>query len=214
LAEIESQIAAIACALIGDDIWYLSTFWARPDQQRKGVGMPLLRALWDAGKAAGATTFFTHSSPDMTAMGAYMKLGMLPGYEAVPLEKEVAMKLDQQVRGSRREPDHEYWLGTGGLQGRQVLRHGKVVGYYYLGKSGIGPAAWNGAKEAEGVLALACREAIMATPEMRFAVPGINHTAPRFAIDSKLQVVGVCHFLTTAPFGRMEQYLPSGPSLF
>jgi hypothetical protein len=233
VAEVEKQIVVIACAIIRDDIWFLSTFWARPNQQRKGIGMPLLKGLWDAGKAAGATTFFTHSSSDMTAMAVYMKLGMLPGYqiiyfsgqprqlpavpsgyEAIPLEKFVAMRLDQQVRGTGREPDHEYWLGAGGSQGRQVLHHGKVVGYYYTGKSGIGPAAWNAIPEAEGVMTLACREAATTTPEIRFAVPGINHAALRFALDAKLRVVNVYHFLTTAPFGQMEQYLPSGPSLY
>ena len=233
VAEVESQIVVIASAIIRDRIWFLSTFWARPDQQRKGIGMPLLKGLWDTGKAAGATTFFTHSSPDMTAMAAYMKMGMLPGhqiiyfrgqpqqlpavpsgYEAVPLEKAVAMQLDQQIRGTGREPDHEFWLGAGVSQGRQVLHHGKVVGYYYTGRSGIGPAAWTATSDAGGVMALAWREATSAAPEIRFAVPGVNHAALRMALDAKLKIVSVFHFLTTAPIGQMERYLPSGPALY
>lgn len=233
LAELDSRVVAIASAIIRDDVWYLSTFWVLPDQQHKGVGMPLLRELWQAGKDAGATTFFTHSSPDVTAMAAYMKMGMLPehqiiyfrgkprelpgvpaGYKSVPLEKATAMELDLQIRGTRREPDHEYWSGAGGMQGRQVLHRGKVVGYYYLGRSGIGPAAWNQAEAANAVMALACRQASEATSEIRFSVPGINHSALRFALDSGLRVVSVFHFLTTHPLGRMEQYIPSGPSLY
>jgi hypothetical protein len=233
LAEIDGQVVTIASAIVRDHLFFLSTFWARPDQQRKGVGMPLLKRLWESGKAAGATTFFTHSSSDLPAMAAYMKLGMLPGYqvvyfqgepqrlpavapgyEALPLEKKTAVDLDLQVRGTGREADHEFWSGDGGLKGRQVLRHGKVIGYYYLSKNGIGPAAWTGPQEAEAVMTLACGEAAAAMPEVRFGVPGINHSGLRFGLESGLRITTVYHFLTTSPFGRMEQYILSGPSLY
>jgi GNAT superfamily N-acetyltransferase len=70
LAELDGQIVAIASAVIRDQIWYLNGFWVRPNQQRKGIGMPLLRLVWNAGKEAGASIFFTHASMDMTAMAA------------------------------------------------------------------------------------------------------------------------------------------------
>ncbi len=57
VAELEGQIVAIACAVVRDHIWYLNLFWARPDQQRKGIGMPLLKRVWNAGKEAGACIF-------------------------------------------------------------------------------------------------------------------------------------------------------------
>ena len=124
------------------------------------------------------------------------------------------MDLDLQIRGTRREPDHEYWLGAGGMQGRQVLNRGRVVGYYYLGRGGIGPAAWNEPETANAVLGIACREATITTPEVRFAVPSINHSALRFALNSGLRVTSVFHFLTTVSFGQMYQYIPSGPALY
>jgi len=231
LAESGGRITAIAGAAIRDQIWFLSAFWARPELQRGGLGMPLLKEVWSAGQKAGATVFCTWSSVDLTAMASYMKLGMMPGYqillfegapksipapegcESAPLEKTAAMELDHAVRGTRREVDHDLWSGPG-FQGRQVLRKGKCVGYYYISNGTIGPAAWSESREADAVMAFACREAASASSVVRFAVPGINHAALRFALDSGLRLASFSHFLTTAPFGSMERYLPSGPSLY
>jgi GNAT superfamily N-acetyltransferase len=233
VAELEKQIVAIACAVVRDHIGYLSAFFARPNQQRKGISMPLLKRVWNAGKAAGASIFCTHSSMDITAMAVYMKLGMLPGhqilyfggkperlsstpsgYEVAMLDKHDAMEIDQEIRGTGREPDHEFWLGTEGFQGRQVLYNGSGIGYFYLGWGSIGPAAWKRPQDAKGVMALACREAAEIAPEISFCVPGINHAALQFAFDSGMRLTSCFHFLTTTPFGRMDQYIPSGPSLY
>ncbi|MBI5903275.1 MAG: GNAT family N-acetyltransferase [Deltaproteobacteria bacterium] len=233
LAESDGRIIAIAGAIIRDKLWYLSAFWVYPDMQQKKIGMPLLRQVFEAGKEAGAAAFFTWSSVDMTAMASYMKVGMLPGYEilafegapdrlhdapygceSAPLEMSVAMELDLTVRGTRREVDHELWSGRAGLMGRQVLCNGKAAGYYYINRGVIGPAAWKEPRYAGAVLALACRDAAAMERKIGFAVPGINKTAIRFALDSGLRLVNNFHFLTSARFGRMEQYLPSGPSLY
>jgi hypothetical protein len=74
--------------------------------------------------------------------------------------------------------------------------------------------AWNKPQDGEPVLALACQEATAIAPQIRIAVPGVNHSALRFAFASGLRLTSFAHFLTTAPFGRMESYLPSGPSLY
>jgi GNAT superfamily N-acetyltransferase len=233
VAELERRIMAIAGAIVRDQLWYLSAFWTRPDLQRKGIGMPLLRAVWNAGQKAGATIFFTWSSVDSAAMASYMKLGMFPGYqillfegtlqklpsvaptyEVATLEKPQVMALDQEIRGTGRRADHDFWWDGLGLQGRQVIRAREVVGYYYLGKGGIGPVAWKKPQDGEPVLTLACREAATATPQIRLSIPGVNHSALRFAFDSGLRLTSFAHFLTTAPFGQMTQYLPSGPSLY
>lgn len=233
VAELEGRIVAIAGAVVRDHLWYLSAFWARPELQRKGIGMPLLKAVWAAGQEAGATVFFTWSSVDNAAMASYMKLGMVPGYpillfegapqklspvasayEVTTLEKSQAMALDQEIRATSRAADHDFWQDHAGLPGWQVLWEGEVVGYYYLGKGGVGPVAWKRPQDGESVLTLACREAAAAAPQIRLFIPGINHSALRFAFNSGLRLSSFAHFLTTAPFGQMAQYLPSGPSLY
>ena len=232
VAEMEGEIIAIAGAIVRDHLWFLSAFWARPDLQRKGIGMPLLRRVWNAGQAAAATNFFTWSSVDPTAMAAYMKLGMLPGtqilhFEGIPrhfseapagyvpadLERSVATAMDRELLGTGREVDHEFWTRAGAA-GRQVLHKAKVAGYYYINKGVLGPLAWKEPQDGKAVLALALGEATESEQGTRLAVPGMNHTALRFVLDAGLRLTSFSHLLTTAPVGRLEQYLPSGPSLF
>jgi GNAT superfamily N-acetyltransferase len=233
VAEVEGRIAAMAGAVVRDRLWFLSDFWARPGLQRQGVGMPLLRRVRDAGRQAGASVFFTWSSSDPAAMASYLRLGMYPGYqilrfqgtpsrlppagpayEVAPLERAHAMDLDQQLLGTRRAADHDLWSELLGMPGRQVLRGGEVVGYYYLDGGSAGPVAWREPRDGQAVLALACREASEMAPQVGIAVPGINHLALRFALEAGLRLAGAAHFLTTAPFGRLERYLPSGPSRY
>lgn len=232
VAEADGRIAALACAILRDQLWFLSGFWARPDLQRQGIGMPALRTVWNAGKEAGATVFFVDASRDLPAMAAYMKMGMLPGcqilvfegtpqstgtissdYVVAPLDKAFAMHLDQTIRGTRREVDHDYFVATGS-HGRQVFHKGDSIGYYYLEDSRIGPAAWSEAAHSEALLTLACREASAAAANVSFQVPGLNHAALRFALQSGLRLTSFSHLLMSAPFGRLEQYIPSGPGLF
>lgn len=234
VAEYEHRIIGMAGAVVRDHIWYLSAFWVQPEMQRMKIGMPLLRRVWDAGKEMGATVYFTWSSIDLTAMAAYMKLGMVPGFQnfffdgapkrhqpvtpgyiVSELDKSTAMTLDEQIRATGRQVDHDFWFDLPNMRGRQVDRNGEVVAYFYYQDSGlIGPAAWKEPVLAETILNLACREASELSPDIRFAVPGINHSALRYAFESGLRLTSFAHFLTTSHFGRLEQYLPSGQSLY
>jgi GNAT superfamily N-acetyltransferase len=234
VAEVEGQVAAICNGVVRDQVWFLSGFWLLPQFQRRGIGGPLLKRVRDEGERAGATTFFTWSSVDMTAMASYMKQGMLPGYQILtftgPLKRELpgehegyavrplamacATELDAEVRATGREIDHRFWLTRSGHQGRQLMRDGRAVGYYYFNQGTVGPAAWAHADDALPLIEAACREAALDSERIRLMIPGVNHTAIRFALDSGLRLGAYSHLLTTAPFGRMEQYLPSGPLLF
>lgn len=233
VAEADGEVAAIAGAVVRDELWYLSAFWTRPALQCRGIGLPLLRALKAEGERAGATTFFTWSSMDQAALASYMKLGMLPGYpilvfegapkqlSAVPagysthdLETEDARALDALVRGTRRDPDHDLWAASPRCSGRLVVRDGSVAGYYYLSGPVLGPVAWRSPADAEAVVTAALSDAAARLPAFRIAVPGINHAALRIVVAAGLRLSVTFHFLTSAPFGRLKQYLPSGPSLY
>lgn len=233
VAESDGQLVAICHAIVRGPLWFLSGFWTLPGLQGRGIGGPLLRRVWAEGEAAGARTFFTWSSIDMTAMACYMRAGMLPGYqlltftgtpdklperpkgyEVEPLALATAVSFDEQVRLTGREIDHKFWLTESGHEGRQVRRGGAVVGYYYFNQGTVGPATWTRDENAAALLALACLEASAQVPHLRLAIPGINHAALRFALQTGLRLTGYGHLLTTAPFGHMERYLTSGPSLF
>ncbi|HKC65046.1 MAG TPA: GNAT family N-acetyltransferase, partial [Pyrinomonadaceae bacterium] len=127
VAEVDGKIIAICHAIVRDHLWFLSGFWALPSLQGQGIGRTLLERVWDEGSRAGAKIFFTWSSVDVRAMATYMKFGMMPGYqilnftgafqnssddargyETQPLDIENAMNIDGQVRGTRRETDHQF----------------------------------------------------------------------------------------------------------
>jgi hypothetical protein len=222
------RIVAFACANPRDRLWFLSGFWARPGSQNRHIGMGLLRRVWDAGRQAGATTYFVWASVDLPAMAAYMRLGMLPGtqimafegepkarllapasYTTQPLNKAVAMGLDKVMLGTRREQDHDY-LVRAGWQGTQVMRGGISVGYYYLHNGVIGPAAWTHPRHSDALLSLACS----GQPHVSILAPGMNHDAIQFALAAGLRLTGFAHLLTSAPFGHLDRYLPSGPLIF
>ena len=94
------------------------------------------------------------------------------------------------------------------------MREGRAIGYYYFSNGIIGSAAWLDAGDADAVLAAACHDAASQAEQIRFIALGANHAAIRFALRARLRLISYSHLLTTGPFGQMEKYLPSGPSLF
>jgi N-acetylglutamate synthase-like GNAT family acetyltransferase len=237
VAETDGRIVSICHAVVRDALWFLSGFWTRPELAAGGVGGRLLREVWREGQEAGARKFFVWSSMDQTAIASYLKIGMLPGYQVFtfngqstalrdlpdapagytiePLSLEVACGIDREVRETRREEDHRFWLSEVKLEGRQVRHGGRLVGYYYFKGDVFGPAAWMEADGAEALLTLGCREAAAQSETISLRVPGINHGTIRFAFRHGFRLGGTtAHLFTNAPFGRMEHYLPSGPSLF
>jgi hypothetical protein len=215
----------------------------RSDLVCGGVGGPLLRDMWQAGARMGAEIFFVWSSPDETALASYLKIGMLPGYpvftftmrdasthdfasnstgdfahnsyEVEPLRLDIACDVDEEVRATRRETDHRFLLALPRGTARQVIRAGRAVGYFYVNNDAVGPCAWLAPEHAEGVLAHARRAALESAGAITVRVPGINQDAIRFAFAHRLRLVGAhAQLLTTAPFGRLAQYIPSGPSLY
>ncbi|HEX8633858.1 MAG TPA: GNAT family N-acetyltransferase [Pyrinomonadaceae bacterium] len=234
VAERDGQLVAICHAVVRDALWFLSGFWTRPELVAGGVGGKLMREVRREGEEAGARKFFVWSSMDQTAIASYLKAGMLPGYQVFtfagrpsalpaapagytvePLSLEVACGIDREVRETRREADHRYWLSEVELEGRQVRRGGRLVGYYYFRGETFGPAAWMEPQGAEALLTLGCGEAAAQSETISLRVPGINHDAIRFAFKHGLRLGGTtAHLFTSAPFGRLERYLASGPSLF
>ncbi|HWT03875.1 MAG TPA: GNAT family N-acetyltransferase [Pyrinomonadaceae bacterium] len=234
VAEVGGRLAAICHAVVRGPVWFLSGFWTLPGLQGRKIGRPLLELVRQEGARAGANVFFTWSSTDLQAMATYMKMGMLPGYQALtfagaprdsasggragyetgPLDRATALAIDERIRGTRREADHEFWQSVLKAEARQVVRAGSAVGYYYANKGTIGPAAWLDPEDADAVLESAARAASAQAEAVRLMIPGPNHAAINFALRSGLKLSAYAHLLTTAPFGQMDKFLASGPSLF
>lgn len=231
MAVAEGRLVALACAIVRDDEWFLSGFWASADARQQGIGGPLLREVWDEGVRRGARRQFVWASIDPTAIATYMKLGMLPGsqlfafsgaprgdaragLDTAALTAEVASSVDRTIRGVPRAVDHEWWASKAGVVRRAATKRGKIAGYYYVDQGQIGPAAWLAPEDGPALLASAIRDAALAADEVKIVVPGMNRVGIETALGSGLRLVRNSHLLWTEPFGRMEQYIPSGPLLF
>jgi hypothetical protein len=225
------RLVALACAIVRDDEWFLSGFWASADVRQQGIGGPLLREVWDEGVRRGARRQFVWASIDATAIATYMKLGMLPGsqlfaFSGAPradaragldtsaLTPGVASSVDRTIRGVPRAMDHEWWASKAGVVGRAVTTRGKISGYYYVDKGQIGPAAWLAGEDGPALLASAIHDAALTADAVKIVVPGMNRVGLATVLRAGLRLVRTSHLLWTEPLGRMEQYIPSGPLLF
>lgn len=234
VAEVNGRIGAVCHAVVRDDLWFLSGFWVHPSLQKRGVGGPLLTAVWNEGAARGARTHFVWASSDHTALAAYLKRGMMPGYqifafsgpvaavpaapagyEAEPLPLSTAVAIDERVRGTGRAVDHAFWQTAPGMAGTLVVQGDRPVGCFYRRGGIIGPVAWLDPADAGAVLTLAIRQAAAAgAAEVKLFATGAVPAAIRIALDAGLRLTQFAHFLTTAPFGLPDRYLPSGPLLY
>ena len=88
------------------------------------------------------------------------------------------------------------------------------IGYYYVRAGAIGPAAWTRERRCGAVLRAALADARAQSATVRLRALGANHDTIRFALANGLRLGGYSHLLTTAPFGHLERYAPSGPTLF
>jgi hypothetical protein len=231
VAEHDGRIAAICNAIVRDQVGFLCMFWARPELRLRGIGRPLLDRVIAEARRQGARILCTWSSMDFAAIGTYLKLGMLPGgpiltfsgtprmrlaapsaFSVRPLVPETAWRIDGAVRGTRRAQDHAFWQARG-VPAFQVEVDEQPIAYFYVQHGVIGPAAWSNPEQGSAVLAHALVVASAQSPEVKLMTLGSNETALRAALDAGLHVVGTAHWMRSEPFGRLDQYLPSGPGL-
>jgi GNAT superfamily N-acetyltransferase len=232
VAERDGRIVAICAGVVREQVWFLSMFWVLPDQRVQGVGRPLLEQVTREARARGATTLCTWSSIDFVAIASYLRLGMMPlgpiltfsgelagrvdldpAHELSELTARVASEIDVHVRAAARPQDHAFFRAREGVA-RQVELRGKPIGYFYASQGVIGPAAWLEPQHADAVVRCSLIEAGRQQAKVRLMVPGMNHSAIQLALAAGLKLTSTSHLMTTAPFGRLEQYLPSGPGLF
>ncbi|HYQ02924.1 MAG TPA: GNAT family N-acetyltransferase [Polyangiaceae bacterium] len=232
VAELDGKIVGIAAATVRDAIWFLAMFWVLPEFKQQGIGRPLLERVQRLGDERGATIRCVWSSIDFTAIASYLKLGMMPGgpiftfagplrtpppahaeARLSELEPRHASTIDRVVRGVTRERDHAFFRGRG-MSGYQLQIAEQNVGYFYVKDGVIGPAAWTAPAQADALLSHALRQASTQASEVKLIALGVNQSAIRCATHVGLRLVSASHFLTSAQFGKLDCYLPSGPALF
>lgn len=230
VAESEGRIVGVCNGVVRDTIFFLSGFWTLPIAQGQGIGPQLTQRVWADAATQGAEIYFVWSSVDMRAMAQYFKLGMLPGFQlltyAVPsrnievdssyvlteLTAEDAGAIDGVIRGTERLVDHRFFLSTPETRGVLVTKESKPVGYFYYKKGSFGPMAWLEDRHAQPLLKLALNASD--SDETNIMIPGCNHEALKLALELRGKLVSYSHFFTSKPFGKLENYISSGPLLF
>jgi len=232
LAELDGKIVGLAAAIVRGPIWFLAMFWVLPEFKLQGIGGPLLERVRRMGEAQGASIRCTWSSIDFGAVAMYLKHGMLPGgpiftfagpvlhapsHEAglrvSALDVSQASAIDHIVRGTPRAEDHAFWQASN-LPGFQVEIDGRTIGYFYAKDGVIGPAAWLREEDGPPFLARALEHAQTQATDVKFVTLGCNTTAIHAATAAGLRLISASHFLHSDEFGKLDQYLPSGPALF
>lgn len=129
-------------------------------------------------------------------------------------------ELDAQVRGARRPADHSLWLGyvgSGSFSGQLYWRGNQPLGYAYISNWGmLGPVVTNTADDflpaLKHSLAQAARRGF---GYVHCDLPSINSAAVRLLLDLRWRInSGHSFFLSSAPLGMMDRYIPSGATLF
>jgi GNAT superfamily N-acetyltransferase len=232
VAEVSGEVVGIAAGIVRDEIFFLSMFWVLPAHKLQGIGRPLLERVQRLAEAQGATKRCTWSSIDLPAVATYLKLGLMPagpiftfagpaprdasaalGAQLTALDENHASAIDHIVRGTPRPADHAFWKSRQ-VPGFQLEIEGRTVGYFYAQNGVIGPAAWLRAEDGALLLANAMAVAGSQAKEIKLIALGLNQTAIRAASAARLRLISASHLLLTESFGKLEQYLPSGPGLF
>lgn len=82
---VDGRVVGVCNGVVRDSLWFLTGFWVLPEFQGKGLGRSLIDQTWKDAAKAGASQFFVWASIDLPAVGNYMRLGMLPGYQIFAL---------------------------------------------------------------------------------------------------------------------------------
>jgi GNAT superfamily N-acetyltransferase len=232
IAEVDGKPAGYARAIKRDGVSELTEYFVLPDFQQGGLGRELLnRTYLDHLTDVGIIV----ATQDAAALARYIKAGFTPRFpatyffrhpELVPLETDLKFvpvtatvetletinEIDLALFGHTRQVDHTWLLED--RQGYLLLRRDRAVGYGYVGESN-GPIALLNPADFPAVLAFAERQVYGKLDKVGFEVPLINQQAVQYLLGAGYRMDGfMTQFLSTAPFGKFENYIYTGPPFF
>lgn len=230
VAEANGRIVGYARSTLRDGVRQLTEFFVRPDAQSAGLGGALLARVLPADGARGRILLAT---PDPRALGRYLRAGLqarfpvfhfhrprlgaalphdLSPRQAHDTPQHLAQfaALDRQVLGFRRDADHRWLLAE--RTGWFFLRDGQPVGYGYTGGYS-GPFAALDPADLGPMLAYA--EWVAPGAEFGVEVPLISPVARDYLLPRGFRMEPfVNYFMSDAPLGQFDRYLPTTPSVF
>lgn len=123
--------------------------------------------------------------------------------------------VDRVVRGSGRNEDHEFFLTRNGSRCWLARKRGQTVGYSYLTPEGdIGPVASKSGRDKLSILFCAIQAGARLPSRLSIRVPSLNVESMRALMCAGFRIESHALFMSSKEFGRMENYVISGPGLF
>ena len=215
-----------------DGLFELSELFVKPSAQSAGVGRSLMERAFPLGRGEVRVILATN---DLRALARYYaadtvarfgmaslaaapkpsdeRAGDLEFRTATPDDTSRIAEIERTVVGYSRDADYP-WLFD---QRESFLyhRHGRVVGFSFLGATGCGPvAALEPADQRSILLHLERRAHESGVDELNFQVPTVNAIAMHhllgrgFKIDAPLNM-----FMSNREFGHFDRFVAFGPPI-
>jgi len=123
--------------------------------------------------------------------------------------------VDRLVRGSGRDEDHDFFINRNGNRCWLARERRQTVGYSYLTPEGqIGPVATKSGRNMLFILFRAIQAGVRLHSHLSIRVPSLNLESMRALMRAGFQIESHALFMSSKEFGRMENYVISGPALF
>jgi GNAT superfamily N-acetyltransferase len=228
----DGSLVGHARSIERDGLFELTELFVRPGAQSAGLGKSLIERAFPVGRGDVRLIIATNDvralaryyAGDTVARFSMASLAATPkrtsggtrNFEIVRATADdtgVVAKIEETVVGFARHDDYP-WL----FEHREAYlyrRRGKVIGFGFFSKAGLGPiAALNPDDQDEILLHLEDRAHECGVEEVNFQVPTINAVAMRhllgrgFRFDAPLNL-----FMSNQSFGQFDRFIAFGPSI-
>lgn len=228
------RLVGFARALERDGLFELTEFFVLPDVQGKGVGRRLLELAFPAGRGLVRSIVATS---DVRAQARYYAAGTVARFPVYTLAGSPATAepagdlqpvridnprtiedqraIEQHVLGHRRA-EEEMRLLLELRRGHLYKRDGQAVGFSFVGRDGVGPAAARDPSDLPAILLHVENQAhAMGLERIEIQAPAPNEVAIRhlmrrgYRFDPWINIL-----MSDRPFGQFDRFVPFSPPLF
>ena len=240
----KGKIVCFAITILREKTHFLAQFFALPGAQSRGIGRKVLTRAFEEPRPPANAIRCLVASLDLRAQSLYMKFGMQPRTivyhmigkpssvgspsrlklvqvgqtgRASKRSREIAARFDVNLRGTRRDIDHQFFL-TSSPESRffEAMKDGRLAGYVVVRGNGvIGPGGVADETLSGDLLSAAMERARQLRMKKVFVwIPGLNAGAIQAAFTGGLKMDFVTVWMAAKPLGNLETYIPSGGVLF
>lgn len=217
-------------------LFELTEFFVVPTSQSRGIGKALIEHVFPAGRGDIRSIIAT---TDVRALSRYYAAGTVarfplltltgtpadagPGDDLKPRRLDVdadadlhaQREIERSILDSARGEDEVRWL-LEDREGYLYVREDGIVGFAFVGKSGVGPiAALDPVDLPDILLHVEGRASELGIERLELQVPAPNEIATRHLLGRGFRLDPWVNLLmSNRPFGRFDRVISFGPPVF